>query len=1233
MKRNSQQGVALVITLILLSVITFMAVTFLVVSRREGEQVNTLSQQSNAKYAAAAAVDRAQAQIMAQMIASNNPYNFSLLVSTNYINPYFAPGGIRDAITNVGYFYLNTTNLLTGRDMWQNLANLQILPRPPVFISSNRFQVHPDFRYYLDLNRNGRFDTNGIVADLDNNGNQVFTNGNTRVLNQVVGDPEWIGILDRPDLRHSSSNLFVGRYAFLAQPIGNSLDLNFMHNQAKLAALTQGDGYLRNQGVGSWEINLAGFLNALNPSTIYGWGNYDYVTNQAAGSSGTSFADAAELLYYRHTDTFGNKRPGMARLYGNAAAFYVHDYTDVYSSGSLMTTLLPAIINPNGTYIRIPTWPWSGADNLQQFYGPQDLFNIGSLLGPANSFSNHLYSAGTNLSTFDRYTFYRLLEQMGFESAPEPSPYPYTPKLNLNAVNVGGTNATNFIAWTPVQFFTNAADRLLKSRPEFSFYGVSITNIPIYPTNFYSPALHRLLQLAANIYDASTNKTLSPSGFDYPSVFRPTFNRKGTNIFINGYVEEQPANQSWRTIPLSLPQDLALAGPNTVNIYSIPWVVGVKKGFPNFNEFAMQSISQITRKMELVRPAVSAPRPQWHTNIQYTVGLSNVLGAEAWNSYTNPISRPVHLILADNLVMVLTNEFGQVLLRTNITVGTNWIYSTNVWPGSANLGNQRLTSASFQVPLYTNLVFLPDSIYHQQPPSLIINTNPNAVTPFETTVGFPLPHFVLSVTNRLRFIMLDSASGRVIDYVQFDGMNTIRDLTAELSTTNNNPFANNTLSQSIWNPTRTGGLNSPYQGLIYQLNVSSGAYPVGLTDWNNAQMQQTANVQTKQAEISQFNLFYNNGGGITNLAMQAPFSPTRKVSQYFSWQANDPLVHYTLGDITSFPQTNQLDSWVPAYASTNLVLPNIGVLNDRYSPWGGNNRTGGAGDTNAFNLAVKDPLVTRSDDWQFPTNKYPNIGWLGRVHRGTPWQTIYLKSSPVNSNSWQAWTGNALTNDAIITQPTNDWKILDLFTAAPNENASRGQLSVNQPDFAAWAAILDGVIVITNTSSTSYAPFFIDPANTNNLIRPDGTTIPNTVQYIVSAINDVRRTNYVGGVFTSVGDILATPQLTVSSPYLNLTGSATNILSDAAYERIPQQILSLLRVGTPRYVIYAYGQSLKPAEHSIVQTSGPFFGICTNYQITGEVVTRTVVRFENSTNQASLPNRAVIESFSVLPPE
>ena len=75
----------------------------------------------------------------------------------------------------------------------------------------------------------------------------------------MVGDPEWIGILEHPDQPHSSSNRYIARYCFIAVPIGNSLDFNAIHNNAMQIAPTN-DGFLRNEGVGSWEINLAGFL-------------------------------------------------------------------------------------------------------------------------------------------------------------------------------------------------------------------------------------------------------------------------------------------------------------------------------------------------------------------------------------------------------------------------------------------------------------------------------------------------------------------------------------------------------------------------------------------------------------------------------------------------------------------------------------------------------------------------------------------------------------------------------------------------------------------------------------------------------------------------------------------------------------------------------------------------------------------------------------------------------------
>ena len=52
----------------------------------------------------------------------------------------------------------------------------------------------------------------------------------------------------------------------------------------------------------------------------------------------------------------------------------------------------------------------------------------------------------------------------------------------------------------------------------------------------------------------------------------------------------------------------------------------------------------------------------------------------------------------------------------------------------------------------------------------------------------------------------------------------------------------------------------------------------------------------------------------------------------------------------------------------------------------------GVVDANAYNLALKDPLVWQSDDWDFPNGQTLNSDWLGQVHRGTPWQTIYFES-------------------------------------------------------------------------------------------------------------------------------------------------------------------------------------------------------------------------------------------------
>jgi len=155
----------------------------------------------------------------------------------------------------------------------------------------------------------------------------------------------------------------------------------------------------------------------------------------------------------------------------------------------------------------------------------------------------------------------------------------------------------------------------------------------------------------------------------------------------------------------------------------------------------------------------------------------------------------------------------------------------------------------------------------------------------------------------------------------------------------------------------------------------------------------------------------------------------------------------------------------------------------------------------------------------------------------------------------------------------------------------------------------------------------------------------------------------LAGTFEHAGDILAASALSVRSPFLNWNDAAQQVngISDEMYEWLPQQVMSLLRVsGTPqspmRYVIYCYGQALKPAPNgintaSITLANGESaFGMVTNYQIVAESDTRTVVNFGSvvtnmvSTNDEfgnlyllshGMPmvtnNNAQIEQFNVLP--
>ena len=1145
MNRNSQRGVALVITLIMLALITVITVVFLATARRDRSSTIVAGSFTDAELAAEAALRRSIADMVSQIQARGDMTGYELTVSRNYnLDP---------------------------------LANPVLLDaRVPVLVMT-KYGTN-ESRHYLDLNRNGMFDQSAPGTP---------------------GDPEWIGVSDKLGQPYGQNNKFIARYCYIVLPAGKALDVNYVHNDSS-ANQTQ-FGFARNQGVGPWELNLAGFLADLDPLTwSYSYGNTPSLT--ALPTSGTAFEDAKSLILFRNpTKTFRN-------LFGTAGAnAFVSDNIDggaraVNLAGSSFLT----------TDSDDPDLVWPGAESARHYFTPSDFFNTNKT---SIGFVNRLNNAINN----DPGAFYRMLAQVTTDSAPVKNN-----KIHLNHENSSGFSETNFIPYDAsppvaplvagtaaaqgsVRFFTNAAARLFNFQAnDFSF--ASILSVPIAPSNYYSAAIHRIFQESANIYDATRSDR-------FPSVFRPLFSTNliagVTNVFVTGFTNDNNASYS------------SISNFVAGNPYGVPMVVGAKKGFPNFNEFSMNQYIQISRKLQITRPATNAPATA--TNQMYIMGISNLLAVENWNSYSTAYKQPLDLLVSVVSTVSLTNQLGMKqtsVLRSGLSTSV----PANTWAGG-----------QFRLPMFEQQLLLPNSTYRFSSNTFVTV----GVDRFETNIGYPLPYWVLSVSNRMFYVM--SEGGNIVDFVLLDQLNAATDVSKELTVGNPYPGGTqNAAIRGVWSTNRAGGSASiflPPDGIKNQMSISLGNTVTSDADWNSYN-QQPASGNDKKKSIDNLRRFvglgslYGNTGQTlasdTKLETQAGFSPIAKLIKTTTWQANDPLVHYQLPDLYSLtPSNSMVQILVPPNtpAPVNSSLSTLGAMNTRYAPWGGNpqlNDPFSPVDPTAYKGTIKDPGVRNSEDWDFPSSKFASIGWLGRVHRGTPWQTIYLKPDVASSFDW------ASQGLDMREHPTNDWRVVDLFTTAISDQTTRGLLSINQTNVAAWSALFSGVVVLTNAqpdnalglistnSSLILDPLFIQPSGAYAPANPPALAL------IVNAINRARDSRPTK-TFTNLSELIQIPELTTLSPFLNQSTpkQLAFALNDAAYERIPQQILSLLKVGDARFVIYSYGQALKP------QLIDPATKLAVNYQITAEVATRTVVRLEGTPDRP----RAVIESFNILPPD
>lgn len=344
--------------------------------------------------------------------------------------------------------------------------------------------------------------------------------------------------------------------------------------------------------------------------------------------------------------------------------------------------------------------------------------------------------------------------------------------FTLTTTKVAAQNPNND---SPVGFFTNVASRLLASQ-----LNLNLTQIQIYPTNQYTPAVHRLLQVAANIYDASTNRYYDNSTplTALPTVFQPVFGIENGSVYITNFVEVTDTSIFTNTLrSLNGGSNVVAAlQPNDL-LFGVPLIIGVKKGFPNFNEIAMENAFQLTRKLQVTRPNTNALPNLYSYNQMLILSSTNQFGVECWNSYTNSFLRPVNIFVTNFLVATLTNDEG---FNTSVPMIVGGTISVSAWPAY----NFYSPNASFQIPLNASLTPVPPSIYRFNSGGIPYLTG-NLTLPFETNVvingsNYPQPHWGLSVTNNIQAIMVDADSGRIIDYVQLSGPNSSRDLSTEI---------------------------------------------------------------------------------------------------------------------------------------------------------------------------------------------------------------------------------------------------------------------------------------------------------------------------------------------------------------------------------------------------------------------------------------------------------------------
>ena len=819
-----------------------------------------------------------------------------------------------------------------------------------------------------------------------------------------IGDPQWAGQLQSTNSVHHKTNRFVARHAFMALPSGMAIDLNTAHNRNKQSG-TPAD-YLRGmvipprnspQIMGASDLSLAGLLHTLNPAV---W-NYRYAPGIGNPSQGAAFWDAQSLFDFRnsrrpHRDLVDLYRLQNNPIYTNLASrmyraggrsFYQLagsagvvprvGLTDKINLNDLRSTISTS---PNG-YISNPVSDIDPVQNIITLRRPHMLYNGAQVefidasppLGPVMP----TVSIGGTPNFMPSQVFFaevvdanrlRLYARRTDPSNPDPShlanlPNGYLVDFLLPAANRNTGAQVNLAPGsTPYILFHDAvlnafeqiADRLLRDsgRPN-ALHGLSRLKVfgstEPYPWD-YDAETHRLLQVAANITD-----TYSPGV--YPSVFRPVLSRHvdgngAAFTVINSFKRESDANF------LNATNTLELLDTNNV---------------PPVTPYGRVLVRQAL-------PAGSFARPMnKNEGFPLVIGVKNRVSGTAGGSAVQQIFPNLNEVALEIFVREMPAPGGRInrILSGRLTweawnsTGVSWPFDIRVKGRAQIYANDGNNPMSLRGVLPIN--FSGTNRYFG---SMFVELNRNLIPITVINVPANAPPLKLDAEVRLEFQMKNS--NRLLDHASLvlrpqRPINLSFDLTSS------------PLNQGAWAPGRTYQNNQ-----IVRFNNLWWMSLGNFTSGNSFNSSAWVVLNEKRVEIN----WQANDPLVNDLG--GHYTANQDVRNVLPWTANQ---YYVRDQLVSFGASRQV-CITPHQAGTAFTQANwrvvnqglnIAFRNDAYQPWVT------ANNQNIQNIGRKDPGITSAYAWRFPNQTNPDepplsLGQLGRIHRGTPWQTLYLKS-------------------------------------------------------------------------------------------------------------------------------------------------------------------------------------------------------------------------------------------------